>query len=240
MLDTINQENSKVVITTVVPGVIAVFPFAAIIITELVAPQYLKDSVLTFATIAFVISIAIGLILENIGSFIENIWASLYSYRLTMAKSKIEPITAAPQGSHIQRLFNWFMELVKPIVAASSITDDQKYKKGDATVATFYDYNEVWRHYLSIKIDKDNAPTIYGYYGSIITRMKFELSLIPALIICYLGLIFICYYIDIKLLFRHFWFWTTAIFIVLLVSHIIFSYQSVQYLHKLRLRMLQS
>lgn len=196
MLDAIKTENSKITIITIVPGVIATFPYATTFITKMVSPELLKESVLSFTTIGFVISIAVGLVLENIGSMIEKLMACILKKKLAKEKH--------------------FVTYILPNLSINS-----------------NEYDKIWDYYLSLERGKDNRKIIHDYYSSIVLRLKFELSLIPSIIFCFIGMCFMAKFIDISI-FPNWWCYVLITSPILLISAVCFAWQSVDYIHKLR------
>lgn len=107
--------------------------------------------------------------------------------------------------------------------------------KEKCDVELFKDFNRVWNGYLLMK---NTDRSIERYYSSLVIRYKFELSLLPALGFCYLGLLLLD---SDNLISEHlpaFFLYVEVASIILFVLVVRWAYQSAGYLHELRFKMI--
>lgn len=151
---TLKNEIFRPLVALVVPGFITLTPY--LFVTIAYYPDlkiFLEKSPYPSTGILFIIALAIGLILEDIGSRIECYWDSLIN-------RPIEHSTSCPDNS----------SKTCPIKSLKNIEDN-------------------WDNYLKLEL-KDE---IIGqrYLKTILTRVKFELSMGPALFISAIGFLWL-------------------------------------------------
>ncbi len=164
MGDLFRKEIFQSVVTLLVPGIVLLCPFAIkLMLTYPWLLEFATSNPGASVIISGVFSIAVGLILEDLGAWLETKWDA----RLNKDKE-----------SWIRRLFGDWVE----------IKWDKYFDKGKAK-RTQGEHIKIWKRYLQLTFQSE--PEGQVYLLSILLRMKFELSMVFAVPVSWLGFLWL-------------------------------------------------
>ncbi|SKC72232.1 hypothetical protein [Ohtaekwangia koreensis] len=196
LLSVFKTENQRELLTSLLPGAIASWPYTYLIVHSL---PYDVQSALTEWTI---IPIVLGFLLVSWGTglFLTDV-ASNIEVRLEMIFLKLK--TTPKQATAVspfslkdntlatfRLLFGWLLILFNcwELLLGKFVRDRINDKSVDQLSEEFYDR---WARYLAICIST-KEPVIVKYYRGILNRFRFELTIIAAICIMLLGHLAIC------------------------------------------------
>ena len=196
LLSVFKADNQRLFVTQIFPGALAFWPFAAMLSDGLSLDVSLsfewESAIVIFVYI--LISSAVGLLVEDVGSLFEIKLEGVYYKIKTMERSNNDdsqdPILSWQMFlSFFRHLFTFPLILiplngVREWLLGNHIKQRYVLKKPSDVEKTFY---KRWALYLSINIPKESEPVILRYYRSVLVRFKFELNTSAALMAMLIG-----------------------------------------------------
>lgn len=193
LLSVFRSDNQRMYLTQLLPGMIALWPFAFLVIDGQHIPIEGSDAyILMLLAIYVFVSLGVGILIEDIGSLIELRLEDIY---FDLKSKERKSLSTWNKGLHplslMVSILRHSIGFVLIFFSKDKIREwllgchlnSHKFNTSEAARKHFYSN---WDKYLKLTFGKEE-PIALRYYRSVLIRFKFQINISAALLLMLFG-----------------------------------------------------